>query len=1698
MGLLPTTQSSGGSTGGLLPTGGVRLTQQQVSPEQQERLGLAVFNSANPGANIGRSTSEIAAKTFAMAGVKLADDVMSSPLNPTSWAGVDSGDTMNAMANVFGPSLVDKAFYRENQGLVDGISAVAGGIATVVIGDKFIFKGLSSALATSTALQGSRLWNGVRSMEEVAHMRVLAAQKAAVETGRDFSLLTSKEGMAYLGARVANSVGRTARDEALIMGVLWNNEVVNQEGIYDDAKWIGIGMALGAAGSAIGARAQVRKNLLQFEDIQAKHLPGATGLVEASQTGTQLGVSMPMAPNQHIVMDSTEFTALAVAHRTANEKDAAPALISKNSAIAVHIAEKLSDTLEKVLTKGVEFVPFVREPINKMPEMRHLLDSALKADAYLMHGVREFGVIQGSIANAVKSKAAATATRMQFLTEEVRKLAAKKKPTAKEERALAKLVEKQNDTPMVLLNGSWQHPDSSIVKAAEQFDAATANKSITLNTGKTAAGATVSGKQMGQVVIDPNLDLRRSASTGNVKPVEYEKLSVADRFLVQEAYRRIVRRMSSEGAKDSVASKVTKVGLRLDTSKNNYSWLKLDVASELMDSSAKITVVGSGGKLSADQVRRLSLTQKAQKLLGEVGQTGTITQELRQKYNLPEPTQMEKLNDPQGDGFRRFLELAATGKGTHEDMVNALRTVRTLKGHDLIPLSDLQTVKTNGDFLNWNRDKDGNWMRPVVGYMKPESQLKTIGTRVAEEAYQAQIASRTAQMLTGAGTKAKFVPALSNVLTQMKELHMAGSVNKLIQALSTGIGNPISQLLGEILPSHFLHRNNPIMLAAARIRSYVSQQADAFFRSLIDDTKLGEFAKSIDSPAKAATLATLDTFVSFRPGWDLEEKVVQVGDLIGFELVDSMLNRKLLGVKKIAKGTLLQNPKTGSDLLVTAEAFDAIRAFNAATDSIMQEQNAIRLANGFNPIERKAFYVPTQDTKNKIVGFVFDENNRLVKGSRVIAESQGAYQAEADKILAGFPAGYSVRTKENLRGTGIERDIWSELGMDWIDHGYSSATAGVGRQAGGLTGGEVRSGAFRETLDWLRTQTQTIGDETIKTLLKEPIENAKMRALIEPGAVVGDKTKSRNIYDEYLHAVLGYDHRYRDTAIATNVLAEVEKQVDRLLVPTRNVLDLARRFGVSPKTLSDKKTYRQIQQELGNASPFATLTEYLESQGHRPPPELKKATAKFHEITTAVVLRYDVGHPIMNMLGLIPTIVAGAKAGAAPTAITLGAGARQLKMVDSLKVVKNGMARFAKQSDPRNNADMKWMVAHGDSTQSSLEYNETLDAVKSQAGFNKWFSRADDWLGYFSDKSENLSRQIAHFTGLELADIQGIQGMSARHNFAREFANAAISNYDPANRPELFNTAIGSLFGLFQSYTLNQYTKMFHWIEDGQYAAAGVQAAVQASMFGAAGTYGAAPLMAFYDSLGSSESGTPTLMDKVYHNFGPELGSIIMHGSIQELTDIALWTRGDTTVRVPVVSGQMPPAIDVMNRVKNIVTGVVSEALASTDAQTYPAMVELIQREMPNRMLKGIISVSMLGGQETDRYGAVMSQTQTWVDSIARVAGLRSARMQRDLEVYYLNKASVEKDAVRRAELRLRLRAAVRDAKRTGKEFSPELYFQDYLKSGGNPAQFRNYIRETMRDAVEPRDAEVLKRNLASPTNQLQLWRLNGYNTIPE
>jgi hypothetical protein len=488
----------------------------------------------------------------------------------------------------------------------------------------------------------------------------------------------------------------------------------------------------------------------------------------------------------------------------------------------------------------------------------------------------------------------------------------------------------------------------------------------------------------------------------------------------------------------------------------------------------------------------------------------------------------------------------------------------------------------------------------------------------------------------------------------------------------------------------------------------------------------------------------------------------------------------------------------------------------------------------------------------------------------------------------------------------------------------------------------------------------------------------------------------------------------------------------------------------------------------------------------------------------------------MNLLGIInnmPSILANSKTPMIGQLVS-GSG-KSIGVVDGMKILMNGTRRAMKKV---RDVDMEYAARMGGLEPGVAEIRKTMagiedlgtwarafkgdGTIKNATPFTPDWFRAkgvDGFLGVLNDTTESWSRHWAHAIGLEVADLQGITGVKERFNFANSLADQAIANYSPLNRGEAYQTALGSMMGLYQTYAMTYTGRMFRYLETGEYKALMRQLAVQSMMFGTKSNI-AWSQFEWLESQFDGRDEESTISDLIYAKFGPQVGSLIAHGGVADIatlfgadTGIALYQRADSNIRTNLLPGsdggfdpfKMAAALSTAKQVTQGIWEVGKGLVTTDDLGSMRNVSEVLATHMPNRFMRGLLTVAANDGMDIDNYGQVVTDSKGIFESTVRILGLRTTRQQDEVDFKYANRASLDKQAAQMEQLRQETRAIFRSGDSTR---LPEI-FEAYVERGGNPTMFKSWVRQNLEAATTTRSLRELQRGLNSDKMRLMLAR---------
>lgn len=1533
-------------------------------------------------------------------------------------------------------------WVRENHGAVEIASGIAGALAVGIGAELAAARIISSGWFAATGV--GRAAQPLLSMVGRAQQSAAKATQLAAAEGRAFTFLT-KENMKFVGLATGQGVLKASVSELAVVGALHKNSAVWSDDMGTNLLFAALGLGLGGTVAGVQARSAAYKwaNSVEIRSTVAKAAdPGEYQriMTEAPMSGMTKST---------VPKDSTILTAMMLDARQDDVLVTGATQTAQRRAIQTEQAGQAKRVLQKITTAGSPVIDNSAFSIERTSEGLHL-EEALGDDPTALFSMANISRVDPEV--PVTQQLAARQKSIGRL--------GKSKKTVDNE--LANL--ESTRTPLVMVNKAWMP-----VRDAEEI--------LGFHPSNVQAKRTAKGldEYMWESGYSGKRFILRDDGSINAK---WDELATQDVLGVAEAMNQAMNKM--------LAGKKT-FQLAKDA---HYS--QIDMALEYQKRGGEVDFAPSGF-VSRDAAELASLKQKAAVL----GKTKTFGVKERIKLNLPAQTLVERASDADGVGLRKVVQSAVAPNASVQE-------IKRLRGEmqrvfDLT--QDVRTTDTlSGDLFNFNRSrKNGQWMNPVIGFFDDTAGSKWTKFDLSDMVQEVKIDK--INTLTKS-PNAPLVNTISTGIVNAPESRLVMDMVGLADGQLSGTDNVVSASAGQFLTQAHRFRNSPALLGAQAIRRVVNRVTELF----IDDVfkRLKPVVDQLTSVAGSNSRVLLNQYLSQASGWEIAKTVAQADGTVGFELLISANNARRLG-RPVRTGELMVNPRTGKPVVLDSLGDTARKAMEAELKGLLKERNVIRAANGLEPIKFRPFYVPPQSTRGKVVGFTLDSANRVVPGGAIVADSEAAFVKAAEKLESELPPGHRFLRQDEIRR---HADIWEQAGMDFID---PTLMAAPGKHVeGGLASSTVNPKAIDEMLMYLKTGYEQITNGTVRTLYEGQLRVSAIRQAAE-ASTRGRPSGTKSIWEVYTESLMGVPGTKNPTGLS-GLTQKMDDWSDKAIatawpiarVSSAHLRSVANMAGM--KRFSSVKSFTDLADELGERTPFKDAIDYADYVHGIKAPWLTKDVGRFvNRIGAGVILRWlEIPHAAMNMAGIITNMPGILAAKNVPTVGRVGG----VNVVDTTKVMAKGFSRMFRDAKS-NTRDWAMMVRNGDTTQDVAELHMQMSLLKGKSQFAKFMtgdpSSSSAWkkkgvegvASIIADTSESLSRRWAHFVGLELADYHGITGLEARHNFARQVANDSIANYDPLNRPEIFQSGFGSMYGLFLSYAQNYYQRLFRWMEDAEYKAIGRSLAMQASMFGFMGLPGSRQLATL---LGGEEDGEG-LVDGIYERFGPAAGSVVAQGGFNQLVTlfglppVALHTRGDSNFRHPsldfATSGtlQLPVGLEVLKDVATGVFEVVGKMVDPSDPMTGRYAAEIIARNMPSRMLKGTLSLMATGGQEADGYGNLMSENKSFAEAAYRFLGLRSGRQQAEIEAYFMNQKALAVDAQKMDGVRTATRALVRSG-----EFDklPQV-FESYLDAGGKPWNYSSWIQGIIKDASETRGSNQLQRALRSPGQQALARRIEMF-----
>lgn len=762
----------------------------------------------------------------------------------------------------------------------------------------------------------------------------------------------------------------------------------------------------------------------------------------------------------------------------------------------------------------------------------------------------------------------------------------------------------------------------------------------------------------------------------------------------------------------------------------------------------------------------------------------------------------------------------------------------------------------------------------------------------------------------------------------------------------------------------------------------------------------------------------------------------------------------------------------------------AIEVMQKNSSDLLSLMNVNRRVQGMTDVSDIGLWVPSFNPTNKFIAYVHEaatDNTQILWANSKPEYLQLVRDFKQKLAANGQDSQFRVVEKG---AKGVEQKEWSRLNgrMDTLNmkvadssmlKGGSSASALV--RSDTQVFGEIAGGYEH----FINSQVRTMADLAMYDVT-EPLRAMssvnQWAASGQPLSGVkrflsGDKDAATTLRNTLLGSPnLGEYEGWKSInqsfetglSFASNTVSKIW---DASVAPlTKTLLGGTKKLDAGALRKLDYEAVAKKLEDAGIVNPWAAFDKeaasmYGLSRLEDSPDTSKRIIFASNALAATMALRIgELAQPLVNIMSL-PILTGLATANKMPE--TFMGVAKGTAKVSGTQVMYEG-ARAA-NSPQWAHFDQKWRDA-GFFDGMVSEATKTLGAARSMnrgavekieraldSSFVNIMSKPADW-------SEAFVRRQTMYTGAVLAKRLypelGDEGVTI---FARDFMDKAVGNFHASQRPVMFQGTLGVALGLFQTYSLTMGQNIYRHLELKNYKALGAASLTQSGIFGIGSMPG---FQGVSTAIGEHFSDDHVdLTTGSYRALPDKMASTMLYG-LPSLAGIGTHTRGDTSFRVPGLSGDNIVALNFAKQATQAI-GTVASQMDTNPGKAGMAMLQALSLQNMSRPLAR--AAELATGYSVTRQGnTVQTPEEVWTTTgiIARALATRPVeeiqlRDAMHLKSYY---GAIDRD--NRTAMMTKLKNGIRNGTLDDKDV--ERISGEYMRNGGSPTGWRSALRTAL------------------------------------
>lgn len=835
--------------------------------------------------------------------------------------------------------------------------------------------------------------------------------------------------------------------------------------------------------------------------------------------------------------------------------------------------------------------------------------------------------------------------------------------------------------------------------------------------------------------------------------------------------------------------------------------------------------------------------------------------------------------------------------------------------------------------------------------------------------------------------------------------------------------------------------------------------------------------------------ASLKGFREFRP----EEGM--------FYVQDEMNPWKVLSSGEKIRNMIPAQWKNQDFIITTPSVIEAFDAMGKAGRELYAMNSTYRKILGQSALNDNGFWMPAFNPRNKFISYVIDH----VDGTTKLLHANSADElVSAERAFASTMSNRGADTWKIVR-KGEDQALYNKIQgrhdpmfMSVADitslHGGSSAAAIVPTNSNVFS--ELANGyehyIHRSVADHLELQysdvlghLENMSINARSAVKGQPINNIQksLNQIDDAGLVAKNTLLGRSSLKDYV----GWQDA--QNGIQTSIemtLQYINKAVDPFLSSATSA------FGRG--AAKSEQEWAKLVEDMdarGIPNPFKDMDAavakerfHVEKISMAPNMTARAVALSNNLAATALLKVMELGQPLVNMLSL--PILTSAAVQRTFQAEFMSSQLKPGFHLATTRAMYDGV-RYMAHPDYQ-----KYKVIAKDLGVLDPVLSEVSELLQMSRSFNPGImqkvenalnSKLVDTLSKPAEISEKYVRELSFATGVSLAK-KAYPGLSDSGvvTFARNFVDTAVGNYNPAQRPALFQGTIGTAMGLFQTYMVTLMQQIYRKAELRDYKALAKMTLAQSSIFGVKSLPG---FNYVSEQIGEHFSDANYDLTTGTYRAVPEGATdIILYGLPSNLGP-SVYSRGDIQPRVNINPGNVQnlAAVNILTQAFQAGTNLLSVTKQMGDEGASMAFMEALSVQSVSRPIARM-SELITGHSVTKNGNEVAGPEEIYsVQGVtARIFATRGLRESKAREAQYLKSMYNTLDKEQRTNAMKMLKNHIRSGTLTPE--IAETINEKYMRTG-SPTGWRAAVNSALQDTDSPGVSAV--RNHLAPNSPLNM-----------